>query len=303
MLKENTSYDFNIDKIFSYALDGVNKATAFIGAVLNKNNSFNINQWKLEEQFDVTPTIQNSPNVLKGFKDFVIKNALCEMIMSFEITLNELYDGLLIITRTVKGKYSTLEHKKIMKKFLSDKFEDKLKKINQILQNITENDFWTSLKYIRNCIEHNYSKVNKGTIKLMIPMVEIKFIDQVTKKEYLFTPENPESSSLHEIAGHPAQVIIDIKKNREKIFNNGDIISFTKSEINFLIAAMNDSINFLKVHVLEYILEKGYGLNFRGTIIKTKEELRKILTKREIHITINQKSEEKCETKIHRRSI
>lgn len=286
MIEDNdTAYDFKVDDIFAYAIAGVNRAAAFIGAVLNKKNCLDIKQWYIDDQFEITPKTENNVVVLNEFKDFVIKNALCEMIMDFEITLNELYDGLLIITNTKKGQYNLTEHKRRMKNFMSAKFEHKINAVNQILTNIKETDFWKNLKYVRNCIEHNYSKVNKGSIKLFIPMVEAKVIDEETKKEYLFTPEQP-FANIGEIAGHPAQVIIDIAKKKEKIFNNGDIISFTNAEINFLIAAMNDSINFLRVRVLEYLLEIGNKLNFKGNIIHNKEELHKTFKRRELHIVM-----------------
>jgi len=295
MISDNdTTYDFKVDDIFSYALAGVNRAAAFIGAVLNKNNCLDIKQWHMGDQFEITPKTENSIIVLNEFKDFVVKNALCEMIMAFEATLNELYDGLLIVTNTRSGQYNLSEHKKRMKNFMSANFEHKINAVDQILTNIKETDFWKNLKYVRNCIEHNYSKVNNGSIKLFIPMVEVKIIDEKTKKEYLFTPEKP-FANIGEIAGHPAKVIIDIAKNKEKIFNNGDIISFTDAEINFLIAAMNDSINFLRVRVLEYLLEIGNKLNFKGNIIHNKEELHKTFKRRELHVVMWPKDGEEYE--------
>ena len=65
MIEDNdTAYDFKVDDIFAYAIAGVNRAAAFIGAVLNKKNCLDIKQWYIDDQFEITPKTENNVVVL-----------------------------------------------------------------------------------------------------------------------------------------------------------------------------------------------------------------------------------------------
>ena len=80
---------------------------------------------------------------------------------------------------------------------------------------------------------------------------------------------------------------------REKIFNKGDIITFTSHEINFLIFSMKNSINDLKRKYIEYLLKNGVAINFRNNIIKTVDELNKCVTqnKQVMYFSLNKKKD------------
>ena len=285
--------NINPDVIFSFAEKGIARASGFAGVVLNSKNVVNIKQWCINENFVLIPELKNNKNSIDEFKSFVAKSALCEMVMLFETTLNKLYENILLFENTKKGNVYNIEnHQDLLKQFVNNAFETKLAKIKKIIDfDNDNNELWKNLKYTRNCISHNHCLVDKGDIKLVIPAFTVKYLNNKTNEEIYSTPEAP-VANLKNFIGCPMTVFINYEY-RKKIFNKGDIITFTSHEINFLIFSMKNSINDLKRKYIEYLLKNGVAINFRNNIIKTVDELNKCVTqnKQVMYFSLNKKKD------------
>jgi hypothetical protein len=283
--------DLDINQIFEYARKGVIRASAFSGAVLNEKNNFNIKQWRIFEQYELIPEPVNNEETINEFKSFVVHNSLCEMMSLFEKTLTELYKKIYYLNCYNERKiYDEKIANNLTKKFSGRDFPKKIKIISRLLRNVKSNkNLWENLKYVRNCVAHNNSLVNKGEIKLKIKAFTCKMVDQITKEEYYFTPDNP-IHKIQNMAGHTIQCSIKLEE-KEKIFYQGDKIKFSPQEIAFLFYTMLESINELYRAFLIYLIEQGMQIKLPGNdkLITTKEELIKFWKneKQEVHLSLN----------------
>lgn len=271
MLQEN----ININEVFAPAKNGINNALAYSAIVLNKKNKIEISSLYIDEQYRmITPEV-NQETLIDSFRDFVVYNALCNMMENFEITLDRAYRAFLPIVNTGKN-YTKSTYKENVKKFSYLSFEEKLEIIKKYINNTDENEkLWVNLKHVRNCITHNGSIVQKEDIKLLIPSFSMKYIDLVTKEEFYSNSEDL-TITMGKVKGNEGKLIIDLSCN-EKIFKHGEIIKFTDREIISLIRAMRISIETLNKEFMYLLLDNGRSINCdNGMTITKREELDKI---------------------------
>lgn len=211
------------------------------------------------------------------------------MMMNFEQTLIEMYDCLLLIEKIKSGQtYNIDTHLKNVNDFKNNNFEKKLETINKIIQNKPSNiQLWRNLKYIRNCITHNNSIVDKGSISLFIPIFFIELKDNITGEIYRSSKEEP-TIKIGRVRGH--DVILQVGwKEEEKVFDIGEIITFTPVEIYHLLFALKESIENLEKLFINYLVKNKipFGITKKKGIIKSQEELEKQYScKKGIHVAL-----------------
>lgn len=294
MITKDTKF-FNIftDEIFEKARNGILLSSAFIGAVLNDNNMINIKHWNIYDDWELLPLPpSDSSNILNEYKIFVVKNALNEIVMKMEQTLIEVYDILILVINIKKYRpYNLHVHKKAVNEFKKKSFEEKQKEINKyILNNLKNNSLWQNIKYIRNCITHNNSIVDKGVIQLSVPVFTMKLRDKVTDKIYISSKEMP-IMKIGNVEGHDFEIILEWEIVK-KIFNNDEKIVLSSSEIYFLIYALYNSIEDLERLFVNFLIDNKieFGKNQKSGIIKTQEELiSQYIKKKELRVTLRKR--------------
>jgi len=291
--KDTKTFDIYIDNIFCYANKGVIQAATFIGAILNEHNNFDIAKWNINEYWELIPQLSlDNTILLSKFKSFVVKSALCEMMMDFEQTLLKIYDSLLLV-KNIKSKeqYNIKTHLESVQNFKNQSFENKLELINKIIQNKLSNiQLWQNLKYVRNCITHNNSVVDKGKIQLNIPIFFIELKDNVTGEIYRSSKEEA-IIKIGRIQGHDISAKVGWD-TEEKTFDIGATITFTPAEIYHLLFALKESIKDLEILFINYLVKNKieFGITEQNGIIKTQEELEKQYKyKKELYVTLSPK--------------
>lgn len=245
MDKQMIKLDFN--KAFYFAKKGILRAALFSGIVLNNVNSFNIKSWHIKDNFLLIPDKVDESEVLFEFKNFVAKNALREMMELFDITLIHVFQILNITDKHI-NKIDFKDYKKETKKFKKEKFPNKLKIIDNLLNNelSQQTEFWQPLQDIRNCITHNVSIVDKEEININIPNFIMIFKGIHSGQEFVFS-----GMSTVEKSQVPEESELFIKiENITKTFKKGEMITFTNEETTLLIFGMIKSLAIFEKIVL-----------------------------------------------------
>lgn len=264
----------DLEKVFHYAEKGIIRAAFFSGIVLNQNNTINIQDWNISDGICLIPKLFNENEVLKEFNIFVSKNALREMIELFEKTLIGIYE-ILNITKNPIILSEIPKITKETKKFKGKKFPDKLKIIDEFLNNLLskQSDFWQGLQDIRNCITHNISIVYKEEIIINIPKFNAIIKGKKTGKE-IHLPFGVIKDGV--LIDEEAELLVKIE-HIKRTFKKGDVITFTNDEIALIIFGMQNSLAILRKTVVEVLLERNIPVTDKSAnrSFKTIDELEK----------------------------
>ena len=274
---EGVKVDVNINEVFEPVEKGIRNAIAYSAIVLNPKNKIEVSSIYIDEQYRMVNIEEDKEIFINSFTEFVVYNALCCMMTSFETTLERAYKAFIPVVMYNRNKiYLKQEYKKDIKKFDKFSFEKKIKEIKKFIKKSEENEqLWLNLKHVRNCITHNGRVVKGRDVKLKIPAITMECVDLVTKEVFYSNPEDF-SITMGKIQNNPRNLTINFI-DEEKIFKHGENIKFTKKEISFIIYAMDKSIKLLYKEFMYLLLDNGMPINCtNGLVIKTREELDKV---------------------------
>lgn len=255
---DNSTVNLNFEDVFYEARQGIDRASLFIGLIVNNKKKLSIDKWNIVDNFQLINKPNDKIQAFTEFEKFIIKNSLCEMIELFEVTLIKSFELLEIIIRTSIG-LDFEEIDEAVKKFKKYNFPKKLKKIDNLLANklSKQKDFWQAMQNIRNCITHNMSIVDTEKIIIQIPNFKTIIKGLQSGKEIEF----PALGIIPNVFPNEGSKIILELVHTAQEFKKGDLISFDNEQITYLIWAMKHSLDILRKTLLDYIIVKNIPIN------------------------------------------
>ena len=157
-------HSINIEKLADISYRGVRRAAVFLGLGVNAARDSNFYQYSLNH-LSLIQTIP--PNLLdkqvdefKGdFEGWIVRNALREIIESFDLFLEKLHHSCLLIG-TAKGCIEEDQANRWGKKLHNGGVDDKLELLRKRFGvNTSKEDYFRAIKQSRNCVTHRSSVV------------------------------------------------------------------------------------------------------------------------------------------------
>lgn len=230
-------HSINIEKLADISYRGVRRAAVFLGLGVNAARDPNFHQYTLNHLSliqTIPPNLSNEQvDEFKGhFEDWIVRNALREIIESFDLFLEKLHHSCLLIG-TAKGCIEDDQANQWGKKLHDGGVDEKLKLLrNRFGVSSIKEDYFRSIKQARNCVTHRRSIVgakdadHNGELHLKWWRVRM-FIKLDSGNEIEMDPPLPEGGIQLEEAGKVCIQFVD----NERTFNVGAPIIFKPQDI------------------------------------------------------------------------
>lgn len=231
-------HSINIEKLADISYRGARRAAVFLGLGVNAARDPDFRQYELNHLSLIQATPPNlsheQVDEFKGhFEDWIVRNALREIIESFDLFLEKLHHSCLLIG-TAKGCVEEDEANRWGKKLHYGGVDDKLKLLRKRFGVTTEKEaYFQAITQARNCVTHRRSVVgakdadDNGELHLKWWRIGRMFIKRDSGREIEIAPPFPEGGIQLEEAG---KVCIKFTNN-ERTFKVGDPIIFKPEDI------------------------------------------------------------------------
>jgi hypothetical protein len=150
--------EIKYEGIFQPISNGLLRAMVFSAVVCNPKNKIIIETLNISDCLNFAQQIHNSNDeILKEFKKFVINNSMREMQEFLDKTIRRIYKALVSIYQIKKIEIA-----------IPKKIKNPVEKINILMGNKLkeEEEIFTNLGIIRNCMSHNMHVVDKEGVKI-----------------------------------------------------------------------------------------------------------------------------------------
>lgn len=230
-------YSINIEKLADISYRGVRRAAVFLGLGVNAARNADYNHYELSHLSVIQSVSPNLPseqvNEFKGhFEVWIVRNALRELVESFDLFLEKLHDCCLRIGATT-GDTSKDQADRWSRRFLNAGADEKLELLRKrFAVSTTKESYFGAIKQARNCVTHRGSIVGakdadvNGELHLKWWRVRI-FIRLDSGKEIEMNPLCTEDNIQLKVVGNVCVQFIDNKRT----FKIGDPIIFKPEDI------------------------------------------------------------------------
>lgn len=240
------------EAIFVFANIGIKRAYAFAGVWFNPANEHNINTYHLPSGGNINTTINISSSIediQENFGNWLITNGLREIIESYGLTIINLFDALNIAINTLNAQEE-------LKRFKKYTFPEKVKKVNELLDKKLYKDmeFLTSMQDLRNALTHNFGVVDKDSIELTFPIVEVFGINSKGEEIEIIFGER---------LGQELDLCIRFLYDK-RIFKRGDRVKIDPEYFSKLCFGAERVLCNIKQKTIEILKENGVKVKIDG---------------------------------------
>lgn len=266
---ENFTLNINLDEIMDSGIKGIRRACIFMGFGVNAAIDPDFQNYHLltKSIYHLVPE-EVSAEKLQEFKQhfyhWIVSNALRELVESYEIFLEEIFDAVNLMQKKIDRKAFDLnELQKEHIAFRKKRFPDKLK----VLQDhhslrIPFSSHILSVKRARNCMGHRKGIVSvqdtkEDKLTVSWQGFDAIFIDNVTGEEIPAT-ERGKFIEPQPVRQNTCDLAIK-KLTRHRDFPQGHLISFDPSELHEICLTFDFSIRDTALSVKEIFKSKIEG--------------------------------------------
>lgn len=263
------SNTIDLDRLASIAAVGVRRAAVFLGLGVNAARDNNLNTYQLGDftliqlvTYEVPP--YKVAEFKRHFEDWIINNALREVVESFERFL----DGIDAVCRRVElaqdsGGERRTNLLKQRAKFEHAGIDEKLRVLRRNWKIATSNEaYFHSIKQARNCVTHRGGVVGKRDIgtdqTLRLKWWRIRlFLKGESGKETDIDPPFPPGGFVTDEA---ASVCVQMK-DRIREFKSGSRIEFTLQDVVEICQLTKMTSDELLVSLVHWLQHRGVKVN------------------------------------------